>query len=111
MSIGSISIPAPSSSHPQASRITASRPASIRLRSCWSKARSIQRTRLVQPSLVAEMEMRELAIGVFEIERDRAVGPTGTAGDLCQTKLKAFREVNANPMLSAGDRVADRLAR
>ena len=43
---------------------------------------------LVQASFVAEMNMRELAVGILQVERDRADDLAGAAADLGQPNSK-----------------------
>ena len=59
---------------------------------------------------MAEMNMRELAVGILQVERDGAVDLTGAAGDLGLSELEALREIDTNAMFRAGDRITDRLA-
>ena len=56
------------------------------------------------------MQMRKLAVGVLEIQRDRPIGLAGAAANLGQTKLEALQEIDAHAMLGAGNGVADGLA-
>ena len=69
------------------------------------RVQHIRADALVQPSFVAEMDMRELAISRLQVERDRAGGLAGAAADLGQAEVETLREVDADPVFGAGDRV------
>src|ERR1700722_2807093 len=110
ISICCIPRPAPRNSQPQANRTTASRPVNTAAPSRRGNACDMGRTPLVQTPLVAEMEMRELAVGILQVKRDRAAGLADAAGDLGLSELEALRKIDAHAMLGPGHRVADRFA-
>src|SRR5216684_6804023 len=67
--------------------------------------------RLVDEALVAEVEVRELPVGVFEAgQRDRGSGRGGGTAHLGDAVLEAMRQVDAHTMLGTSHWVADRLA-
>src|SRR5437763_10734854 len=61
-------------------------------------------------TLVAEMQASELSVCLFETgNRDRRGGPSGGAAHLRDPVLEPVREIDADAMLVASHRVADRL--
>ena len=53
------------------------------------------------------MNMRELAVGILQVERDWAADLAGAAGDLGLSELEALREIDTNAMFRAGDPLND----
>lgn len=66
---------------------------------------------LVDDTVVAEMEVGELAVGVDEIrEVHRAARPCRRAADLGDMEFEAVRQIDADTVFGAGHRVPDLLA-
>ena len=65
---------------------------------------------LVQPSFVAEMDVRELAVAVFQLHGERSADLRRAAADLRLFEFEALREVDPHAVLGARYDVADRLA-
>jgi len=59
---------------------------------------------------MTEMQMRELAVRVLQIERYRTAGLAAGTADLSQSKFEAIREIDAYAMLCTSDRVSQGFA-
>jgi hypothetical protein len=66
---------------------------------------------LIDDTLVAEMDVGELGVGVFEVrQRDLSGRPGRAAAGFGDAELDAVGHLDARAVLGAGHRVADRLA-
>src|SRR5215471_3108666 len=67
--------------------------------------------RLIDDPFVAELDVGELGVGVFEVrQRDLSCRPGRAAPGFGDTELDTVRRLDTRAVLDPGHRVADRLA-